>query len=312
MKEEVGYSYDEISNLLQFNEQQSGHLMPNEIFEDLKKEVLKEKDSLKRIHIPFSYSYYYLISWLYRYGKYGDVPINTGILKELLMYRKTYKGINYIIKENGFLDEIGYTNSTNDFPVGLPSRDIDNSPLFTLMSDLNISERKYVYNRINKSFKAKYPIKHMHRYDDDYESGMLTGIFYQSENTHMIDFEVFMYCMSQEGLGVVGFYLYGFIKNKNQIFRDSYNASYLTLAEEVGLAYSTMARYMKVLREYNVVTGIRNQEYYVEGLPDEEREPNSYIANGFDAFYAKRLPISKMPVMSLEKYIEQKKGKKTI
>ncbi|MBD8006271.1 hypothetical protein [Bacillus norwichensis] len=63
-------NFEEIEYQLQFNEKESDVFIHNEIFEDLK------KSDIRKVHIPFTYSYYYLINWLYRNTKYGSFAID--------------------------------------------------------------------------------------------------------------------------------------------------------------------------------------------------------------------------------------------
>lgn len=290
-----------LSNV-QYNDFQKKHFIPNEIFDDML------NSDIKPVHLAFSYSYYYLISWLYRYGKYGELAINNGVIKQLLGYNPNNKRINYIIKEKGVLDSIGYTHSTKDYSVGVREFYDDGAPEFLLMSDLNPSERGEAFKRINRSFKAKYPIKHLHRYNDDFKEGMYTGVFYDPSNTHQVNFDIFSFCMSNSEIGVTGFLIYGFLKSKCQIHQGAYQVSYTRLSEQLNIPYSTLAKYLDVLRGYRLITGVQNQEYYVEGLKEGERESNYYtVEDSVEKLFFIKKDYNKVKGISLKKFKEMKK-----
>lgn len=290
-------SYINFLNEFGYNKYQNSFFIPNEIFEDL----LSTK--IKPVHIAFSYSYYYLISWLYRYGKYGELSISSSTLKEKLGYNKNNKTLDYIIKEGGVLDELGYTKSTKNFSVGVNGKYSDNAPKFLLARDLLQHERGSLYKRINRNFKAKYPIKHIHRDKEDFKEKMLTGVFFDISNTHQIDFEVFSFCMSNESIGTIGFYIYCFLKNKSQIFQGAYQVSYEGLSVETGIPYSTLSKYLDALRGYGMVIGVQNQDYYVEGLSDKDREANHYEVNSsVNEFYFIKKDYMKIQGINLEQY----------
>lgn len=289
--------YAKYLDIVAYNRYQNKHFIPNEMFND----ILELK--LKPSHTAFIYSYYYLISWLYRHAKYGELPINNSFIKEILGYSANNKPINYIMKEGGLLDSKGYTLSTKNYPVKIHGSYSDNAPKFTLVEDLSQGGRGKLFKRINRNFKAKYPIKHMHKYTDDLEEGMLTGVYYDPSNTHQINFEVFAFCMSNWDIGTTGFYIYSYLKSKCQQFKGGYQVSYLYLSEQLGIPYSTLAKYLDILRGYNMVIGIQNQEYYVEGMGQEDREANDYIVNeSVSEFYFTKKDYSKIQGIDIEKY----------
>lgn len=296
-------SYKSFLSKVGFNYYENKHFMPNEIFDDL------ISSNIKPVHMAFTYSYYYLISWLYRYGKYGELSINNGFIKELLGYNSNNKLLNYIMKENGILDSMNYTKTTKNYSIGIQGTYRDNAPKFLLVNDLSQSERNKLYKKINRNFKAKYPIKHMHRYTEDLEEEMFTGIYYDPSNTHQVNFDVFAFSMSNNSIGTIGFYIYCFLKNKYQMFQGAYQVSYEQLSEETNIPYSTLAKYLDNLRGYGMIVGIQNQEYYVEGLSSRDRESNYYLVNdSVEDFYFIKEEYTKIRGINLEQYNQIKKN----
>lgn len=106
--------YEQLEELLQYHEKESKIFMPNEIFDDLKGAI---PDSP---HIAFAYSYTYLAAWLYRYSKHISPTegfIDNVKMKQILGYNENYKKLDYLIKKNGLLDQLGYTETVKDFPT---------------------------------------------------------------------------------------------------------------------------------------------------------------------------------------------------
>jgi hypothetical protein len=186
---------NEIQELLQYYEKESKVFMPNEIFIDLKGAVYNSP------HLAFAYSYTYLVTWLYRYAKHmsKDGLIDNGKLKEILGYNAITKGLDYLTKKNGLLDQLGCTETVKDFPTLWTFEDGDLE--FEMYSENK--EMLTTWNLPGK-YSIKYPVKAFHRYDED----VLDGTFYEIASTHCIPFEVFMFCMSNNLIGTIGFYLY--------------------------------------------------------------------------------------------------------
>ena len=182
--------FEEIKELLQYTDGESKIYMPNEIFEDLKS-VIKNSP-----HLAFAYSYIYLVHWLYRYTKYTSSKsiITNEHIKEILGYNSKTKGLDYLIKKNGLLDELGYTLTTNDIPLHWKYDKYDGLE-FTLLHDSIAEELEInpsltkgdilkVY-QIPRKYNVKLPVKAFDRYSND----DIDGTFYEVSNTHLIPFE---------------------------------------------------------------------------------------------------------------------------
>jgi len=296
-------SYEEIETLTGFNQKESTHFMPNEIFEDLQGNLSKSP------HIAFAYSYYYLISWLYRNAKYGTKNINTADMKQLLGYSKTNKTINYLIKHKGVLDLMGYTETTNNYPWAW-EMDEFNDPVFSLIDDEDEQTKKEIHKGKDNNYKIKYPIKHFYRDSEDIEDDHTSGVFYDISNTHMVGFDVFIHCMSLKELGATGFYLYGYLKMQNQKFDGGYDVSLENLEEETGIPYVSLNRYMDALKKYKLIDTIHNQKYFAKGMDDEDRKANTYITNESDFFTFTAQPYKKMEVKTFTEHMAIQTKKK--
>lgn len=306
--------FNKLEEILNYNDKYESKLaLPNSIFKDLL-QLVKDK-KLKTAHVGFAYSYIYLETFLYRYAKYSNyVPRVSGI-KGILGYNGGVKGLDYIIKRNGLLEQEKILTTTSDFPIDARFEDsFDGTNGLTITTLSMLGDDEYSYSEqfresrgINRNQTCKYPVFGFYTDKEPMESGVYSGTFYHSENTHIIDFKVFNYCMANEELGVNGFYLFAYLKHKNDIFKDGYNATAKRLSNETGLTERTIKRYLDALRAYRVIEGIPEQDYFVLGLDEKERKANRYITNSYDDFFYKRMEYMKMKTMSLEKYGKMKK-----
>lgn len=284
---------------LMFHDMENLLFIPNEIFEDI------SNSAIKKVHIPFAYCYYYLISWLYRYAKYSSLKIDSKGLKQMLGYSPTFTEVDYIIKKNGILDQIRYTMCTKDYPVGW---EIEEDQLqFLYLSDFDDEiQRMYKQNQSRK-FNVKFPIKAFNRFindaemEEDYKNGYLDGTFFDVENTHSIPFEVFLYCMENKQISRTGFYIWSFLKSKCQIY-DGYDISIDDLSAELSVPRSTLCKYLDVLRSYRMIECVHNQDFFCLALTDNEKKANTYCTNIYKDFLNNPLPYEKIKVVKKGEY----------
>lgn len=302
-------NHNELTKLLQFSKKENDLFMPNEIFNELKKSLRGNSS-----HISFAYSYTYLTTWLYRYAKYGDknMIIDQKKLKEILGYSPSYKKVDFIIKKDGLLEQMKILETTTDYPVFWIFEDKYEGVKFEYLSDFKDDEM-YPYIHIGKNFKVKRPIRAFtrHVYDEEsielYENeGYEDGTFYELHNTHLIPFEVFLYSMSNKDVGVIGFYLWSYLKMKCQIYNGGYDVSFDELEIETGISRSTVAKYLKSLKQYRMVSFYHNQECFSLALKDEDKKANTYITNNYELFTSNPIPYDKIKVISKEEYYKSK------
>lgn len=243
--------------------------VPNEIFEDL---INNDKLTLVQ-NRAFTYSYYYMISSLYRYCKYmGDKMYSQADIKEGLGYSSTNKKLDFIIKKDGVLDDMGYTSTTTDFPMQWYLEEDTNHPLFRSIMELKDSEEysEMLKDKNYKNFKVKYPIKAFYR--DGIVKQVFDGSFYDKSNTHMITTKRFDKII--ETSGVMGFYVYGFIKYKSDKFSKGYQVPIRTFSEIMKMDVRMLMSIIKELESNGFVRAIRQK--YVHDT--KGNEANIYIA----------------------------------
>ncbi|MFD2703928.1 hypothetical protein [Salibacterium lacus] len=277
--------------------------MPNEIFEDFKNNISK------RPQRAFAYAYYYLITYLYRYCLWNP-ELTQSKLKEILGYAGNNKAVNYLIKQNGVLEELNYIKTTKDIPLDWEFTDDDDREYIEFSTVSDFEENILQTLKYPKNFKIREPYKAFWRSEEDEHY----GTFYDVSYTHQIPFRVFEFCMTNEDIGVMGFYLYAYIKSKNQIFENGYDVSFENLADEVGFSFSATEKYLNILRRYRMVVGIVNMEFgaYVRGLPKEERWANTYFVNEPYQFSVEPMPYKKAKMISMDTYYQKKEHKEQI
>lgn len=183
------------------NELNLSIFMPNELFSEIKEWTLSGAVKSKQ-HQEFVYSYYWLITYLWRYAKYSKMEINQSIIKEWLGYNPNEKRINYLIKKNGVLDMVQLTTNTRNYPVDWI---IEDKELSFLMYKQFDEEDRLIINKFNSiNYVVKAPMKHI---DRDQQ-----GLFWHTDNSHEVSAHAFYECMKNDKLGCSGFYLYGYLK----------------------------------------------------------------------------------------------------
>lgn len=291
--------FEEIKDLVKFEEQESKLFLPNEIFGDLKANMKKS------IHIPVAYSYYYLVSWLYRHAKYGNILIDNKIIKEVLGYHRDQKDLDYIMKKNGLLDEIGYTETVKDFPVVWELDEVEGLK-FTFLSEMDDYFQEDIKSRLSRKYSIKYPIKAFERVVDEEGNIEQEGTFFDISNTHCIPFEIFMFCMDNDNIGCTGFYLYSYIKHMNDIYSGGWDVSIDNLSSETGISKKTLTRYLDQLNLYQMVTTKHNQEYFCLALDPKDRKANTYTTNEYDSFTDRPQSYEKLKVVTTGDYYKKR------
>jgi hypothetical protein len=238
--------------------------IPNEIFDDFK--VIESTTQR-----AFAYSYYYYINYLYRYCMWIDgdgEKFTQERIKQKIGYSPTNKKINHIIKKDGVLDQIGYTETTNNYPLSYSYHE-------DFIEFSTISEFKdQIISANDRNFRIKKPIKSFYRYPLSQKQDFLDGTYYQVEYTHRINYSIFNNIMSNEELQTVGFYIYAYLKHKSDIFKLGYQRSFVALGQELGFSDKTIRKYVDKLEELGLIKVLRMK--FDMSLQEDQREANVY------------------------------------
>jgi hypothetical protein len=301
-------SYKEMQDLLEHNaEKQNDVRVPNEIFADLVScELLQvDKGFGKANHIAFAFSYYYLISYLYRECKFNlKYPINTKIIKRILGYSENNKRLDYIIKKGGVLDQMWYTETTYNYPVYWYFEDSPYFVEFVTYNDYTKEEHEENKDYFLQRLQIKKPLKAFWKDEETKTENISDGTFYDWNDTTMIPFDVFMFCMTKEDLGVKGFFLYSFIRYKSDYYGGSFDMPFPTLAKSVGFSESTLTRTLKTLEQYNIISNSHNP-FILDRPADKKTDANRYSCGDRVCFEdVKREKIRTRQVMTNERHDE--------
>lgn len=241
--------------------------MPNEIFDDLRAAIHPSR------HIAFSYCYYYYCTYLYRYSKYvtdQNGRVTQKDIKKALGYSANNLTVDYIIKKNGVLDQIGYTKTVSDYPLLWSFEENSGELEFYTIDDLKHDPN---YSDINsRNYKIKYPVKAFKRCTNDIFN---TGTFYDISNTHGIEYSIFQNVIKNRTLGSVGLYLYGYLKYKITVHNGSYQASQFMLQDATGIGTTTLKIMLKRLES----EGLLQITHKPFDMYSEDRQGNIYQLN---------------------------------
>lgn len=297
-------TYAEMEQLLQFNDYESKIFMPNEIFGDLQKNIDNPS------HIAFAYSYIYFVTWAYRYAKYGTVNelIDQKFIKKILGYNPTYKNLDYLIKKDGILEQIGYIRTEKDFPIAYSYDEIDGLQ-FQYVDDFKEYTEYIKALNVPKNFKIKFPVKAFYRDKESEEDYYEDGTFFYVDKTHLVPFEAFIFCMTNKDLGCTGFYLYSFFRCMNQIY-GGYRVPLETLEEKAVIKGRTLDKYLDSLKKYNMIHC--KVEDFIVGLGKGEKIPNTYFTNEPTNFTNIAKQYQKRKVMSVYTYYKQLEEKQKL
>lgn len=258
-------------------------LMPNEIIGMLVNcDALNQKDSPD---VAVAYSYTWLITWLYRYAKYGAMEfkdVSVKAIKKLLGLSPTNNTYDYIIKKGGVLDELGITRTLSmtqsPISVWVDKEDDFGYPDFTLFSELDDSTKSLVLKgqtMKKKSFKEPLMATEERTPSNDFDCN---GTFYDGgkEFTHLVTFDVFLKCMSNPKLGCQAFYLYSFLQSRIGA-NDSVGISLEGITTYSGIKPTTRDKFMRELKAFNLI-GNDPSDYCME-RGEYKTEPSVYWTN---------------------------------
>ena len=327
----VYFDYKQLKRKLDYHEGESKIFLPNSIFEELSYNIDITESKRGSEHIAYAYSYVYLISYLYRYAKYCKHLYKEEELKEILQTPKDNKHKAYITKKGGVLNQLKYIEKEKDYPIlvhynefgiaGLLFRKNYGDkvePIFHMNSELiesfggddfippNVTKTLTKNHTINFPYRAFHaPTKYV---DDD---GKLIqnlnptqfdneGYFFNVEDTHSIEIEVFMFCMSREDLGTLGFYLYAFLKHKTDIFKRGFDCSKKKMSELTGIKPTSLLVTLKTLEEYNMIYN-SHEPYYLNLHLSNDVTPMActYKAKSFDQFKEEKQQVDTREIIPI-------------
>lgn len=298
-------TYKELNETLCINELRRDGAAPkiyieNEIFDDIQKSYVDGSSKVAQI-----YAYYYLVKLLYRYALYGmnEDLVNVSTHKLILGYAKNYRGIDLIIKKGGVLNELGYTRHESNYPISWSLE--DGIVGFGLVKDRMIDDNgkdhgfflpDSIIKELKPNSKIHYPIKAFERNYNDIQNGSFIDI----SNTHGIEVETFLKCMSKKELGCEGFYLYSYIKCKNDWKGGHYwDIPIDQFIKDCGMKKTKFLEITKALEQYNMIS-IKHSPWVFDKPSHIKIKAGSYFAYPSVYFTNAIHPLSKPIKISWE------------
>jgi hypothetical protein len=276
--------------------------IPNNIFRMLSTdEELKNKNSKNTAE---AYCYLYLNAWLYRNAKYGcmrDDMTEVGALKEIIGLSAKNKGFNYVIKKGGVLDRLGLTRTLN-FKEAPLEYSWENEVLEFFNQEEQDSfkhpqqvEDEKLYRKSTRNKTFKYPIFALENEDGEYGEGTFFG---NINNTHFVDFEIFVECMINHKLGCTAFYIYSFLSHKCDVAAGRIEISVDTITKQTGINKTIRDIALHGLKAFRLLTCFPAP--FIVGA-DKGEGANVYMVNGIENITNEEHDYMKRKLVACEK-----------
>lgn len=234
-----------------------------EVFDDLMKWL--NKGEIKKQHdIPFIFTYWWLINYLWKYAKYGEFVIRVPDIKEMLNISPTTKTYDYIFKKGGLLDNNEWTDNVTNYPIAYK---YDGHIEYNMIHDFIHSddfERELYYQQYGKNYLVKKPLLAYERLDGEY---LKEGTIWSKEDVFTLTFREFNECMSNVKLGILGFYLYSYIKWKYKMYGSSMvGITYKEFEKCTGYKERKIRIVLHELRDVGLIHIDSNTERRIDGI----------------------------------------------
>ncbi len=255
--------------------------IPNGIFKDLSQSIKDKKGGTNIQQSSFAYAYLVCLSFLYKYAHYVDVNnesyIQSNDIKRILGYSAKTKSIDYIIKKDGLLENIGLIETTEDFPVyttystdkynGIDIRE------FITVNDLKHGSDDILFKKIKSIVKNKnYAIK-IPKFIFDYKGDV--GTLYDYSNTHMINIKEFIGIIYDNKFDNIDFMLYAFFKSKCQnLNNNTKSIPLLRIISEIGMSKDSFYTHLKFIESKGLIK-IAHKDWVMDS------EMDNYEANDY-------------------------------
>lgn len=198
-------------------------------------------------HRTFAFAYYCLVSYLWKYSKYGDMEINTQDIKTILGINPTEKRMDYIIKKNGLLDSIGLTETTRNFPIDTTITSNEGIKVTTL-SDLGDEvARDFLKYRGSRRYTCKKPLL-------QYQRDGKAGLMYSKDDVLSISVYELTRCLLCPEIGFDGLYVYAYLKYRTKMLGNrAVKMFYAELENRIGYKHIRIKNLIQNLQSAGMV-----------------------------------------------------------
>lgn len=205
----------------------------------------------------FGYSYYILNAVMFKYASYVDLNNNScikvGDFKEALGYRADNKTVNKIIKKNGILDNMGASETIEDFPIFFELNNVNEEGInFTYFSELRREDDVYHYISAivrNKNYSVKIPL-YLFNYD-----GELGTFFNNYRNTYTVKVSELYSILFDMKLTTIETYIYFYLKS--ECYGMNNNSKYIPLEKILStlkMSSKTFYKGLESLKNYGLIS----------------------------------------------------------
>ncbi len=223
--------------------------------------------------------------------KYTEAEIDEKMIKKIMGFAAKADAYTYLTKNNGgILKELGYIRKETDKPYHY-ELDEFNDPFFEMESELEFPSHMQGSKR---NSKINYPVKAFHRTPESEVDCYQDGTYYEKDNTHQVNFDVFMYCMADPELGVEGFYLYALSVYLNNKFRNGFDCTHENFARLSGMSIKEVKAQLKKLEERNMIK-CDHKPFCVDKPYDKKTKANTYWICGIDYFAKDKSEYRQIP-----------------
>lgn len=296
-------SKEKMKKIINANENNYPIYMKNELFELLGNcEELETGDKRKYKYSAEAYCYLYFITYLYRNVKYYDVeePMNNDLIKQVLGYNKKYEGLNFMIKKDGVLDQLGLTETVKMNEIPFMFNETEDGLEFLTYSEYDptgdfLREIQSVSNLVKYGNRATAKLPLQGLVDED----GLEGTFFFKENpsaidnTHKVDIKVFALCMTNKDLGCTAFYIYNYIQYLQGANGGWAEVSLETMSRRLGIGNKARDKALNNLKAHQLIEFIGKNFY----IGRKSEGSNQYKVLGAENYSKEKVDFSKRKVI---------------
>lgn len=236
----------------------------NNIFSEL--DCIENDDRFKtKPHKAFTFSYLWLVSYLWKTCEYGNNLITVENIKEMLGLNPRDSKLDYIIKKSGLLDTEGYTETVRNFPVSISNGE---KGIKLFMKDDLCDDIKNEYNKsYGNRFTCKKPIQQHDRNEKE-------GLLFSREDCIQLTLLEFTRTMSIAGYE--GFFTYAYLKYRSKMIGYGYVRMFAKeLSSATGFSERKNRETIKSLVESNII--LKKEE--IKHIQGKISKNNSYSIN---------------------------------
>lgn len=162
------------------------------------------------------FGYWWLINYLWKYAKYGQYEIGVKDIKNMLHISTSTKVYDYIFKKDGLLDNEKWTDYETNYPIAYR---YDGNIEYKMLNDLDEFTKDGFKKSRNRNYFVKKPIAAYVRFSKQGRSEIVKdGTLWSKDDVFTLSVKEFRLCTENKVLGLLGFYLYAYIKLQYKLF----------------------------------------------------------------------------------------------